>query len=211
MSPTSLRNGFALIAAATEELGIGLNNDLPWRLPREVAYFERVTSKIPASFLKSTPGQEENANVKNAVIMGRRTWESIPKRLRPLKNRFNIVISRDSSYAKNEMPNPDICHVTSLEQALSVIDETRHPRTFIVGGSQIYDIAMRLPLCHHILLTRIYAKIQCDTFFPVVDEAKYKLASHEELEQFVEDSVPRGRVEEKGIEYEFTMYTRVAE
>lgn len=81
---------FALVVAATEELGIGVLNNLPWRIPKDMAFFKHVTSVIPKEL--------ENQPVQNAVIMGRVTWESIPTKFRPLDNRFNIVVSRNPDY-----------------------------------------------------------------------------------------------------------------
>jgi len=69
-----------LIVAATKANGIGQDSRLPWHLPREMAYFARVTSAAPEGYM-------------NAVIMGRNTWESIPRKFRPLPKRMNIVIS----------------------------------------------------------------------------------------------------------------------
>jgi dihydrofolate reductase len=74
-----------IIVAATKSNGIGSNSRLPWRLPREIKYFAQVTSNAP----------DEKQNV---VIMGRNTWESIPKKFRPLPKRMNVVISRNHEY-----------------------------------------------------------------------------------------------------------------
>jgi dihydrofolate reductase len=74
-----------LIVAATKTNGIGQSSHLPWRLPKEMAYFKRVTSNAPDGSM-------------NAVLMGRKTWESIPTNFRPLPNRVNIVISRNADY-----------------------------------------------------------------------------------------------------------------
>ena len=81
---------FALIVAATEELGIGILNNLPWRIPKDMAFFKQATTVVPKA-LAHKP-------VQNAVIMGRVTWESIPPKFRPLDNRFNIVVTRNPSY-----------------------------------------------------------------------------------------------------------------
>jgi dihydrofolate reductase len=81
---------FALIVAATEELGIGLKSNLPWRIPKDMAFFKHVTTIVPEALQKSQK--------QNAVIMGRVTWESIPPKFRPLENRFNIVVSRSPTY-----------------------------------------------------------------------------------------------------------------
>lgn len=92
---SSLR--YTLIVAATLENGIGFANDLPWRLPKDQAYFKRVTSRIPKCAM---PEEFAGQPPQNAVIMGRLTWESIPVRMRPLSKRFNIVISRNEEYFK---------------------------------------------------------------------------------------------------------------
>jgi hypothetical protein len=81
---------FALIVAATEELGIGLKSNLPWRIPKDMAFFKHATTVVPETLQAS--------QVQNAVIMGRVTWESIPPKFRPLDNRFNIVVSRSPTY-----------------------------------------------------------------------------------------------------------------
>lgn len=74
-----------LIVAATITNGIGHSGALPWRLPNEMAYFAKVTSKAPDRGV-------------NAVVMGRKSWESIPPKFRPLKNRLNVVVSRQPEY-----------------------------------------------------------------------------------------------------------------
>lgn len=74
-----------IIVAATKSNGIGQNSQLPWRLSKEMAYFARVTSNAPT-------------DASNAVIMGRNTWESIPKKFRPLRDRANIIVSRNANY-----------------------------------------------------------------------------------------------------------------
>ena len=74
-----------LIVAATVANGIGQGSRLPWRLPKEMAFFARATTNAPDGTV-------------NAVVMGRNTWESIPDRFRPLKERLNIVISRNKEY-----------------------------------------------------------------------------------------------------------------
>lgn len=74
-----------LIVAATIANGIGHGGALPWRLPNEMAYFAKITSKAPERAI-------------NAVVMGRKSWESIPPKYRPLKNRLNVVVSRQPEY-----------------------------------------------------------------------------------------------------------------
>lgn len=74
-----------LIVAATRTNGIGQNGSLPWQLPQEMSYFARATKTAPEGKV-------------NAVIMGRNTWESIPKKFRPLRDRVNAVVSRNEKY-----------------------------------------------------------------------------------------------------------------
>jgi dihydrofolate reductase len=81
----------ALVVAATEELGIGILSNLPWRIPKDMAFFKQVTTHVPKAF-------QDEGSKKNVVIMGRVTWESIPPKFRPLDNRFNIVVSRNLDY-----------------------------------------------------------------------------------------------------------------
>jgi dihydrofolate reductase len=76
-----------LIVAATTNNGIGQAGKLPWRLPQEMQYFARVTT-----------GEPDGKSKKNAVVMGRVTWESIPRRFRPLPGRMNLVVSRQTEY-----------------------------------------------------------------------------------------------------------------
>ena len=96
LQPTAM--SLTVIVAATRNNGIGQGSKLPWRLPQEMAYFAKVTSQAPEGYA-------------NAVIMGRTTWESIPKKFRPLKNRVNLVLSRNSSYLRytEYVINPAAC------------------------------------------------------------------------------------------------------
>lgn len=94
-------HGLTLIVAATRTNGIGISSrGLPWRLSAEMAYFVRVTSAAPAGKT-------------NAVVMGRKSWESIPTKFRPLKNRLNVVISSQHDY------DLWVCILTSLQRFLA--------------------------------------------------------------------------------------------
>lgn len=74
-----------VIVASTLNNGIGQNARLPWRLPKEMTYFKRVTTNAPEGSM-------------NAVVMGRNTWESIPQKFRPLDKRLNLVVSKNKHY-----------------------------------------------------------------------------------------------------------------
>ena len=84
------------ILAASENWGIGINNELPWKLKLDMAYFERTTKRVLPlnSTFPSTEIKPKENKLQNALIMGRKTWESIPPKFQPLKNRLNVVISK---------------------------------------------------------------------------------------------------------------------
>lgn len=138
----------SLIAALSNNRVIGKNNDLPWRLPDDMKYF-----------MQTTKG--------HCVIMGRKNYDSLPVKFRPLPDRINIVITRQKNF---EAPG---CHVVhSLEEALNIATLQLEEEVFIIGGAEIYRQA--LPLAHCLFLTEINADIEGDTFFPVFDKAKYR-------------------------------------
>jgi dihydrofolate reductase len=138
---------FSLIVAADEARGIGRAGALPWRLPGDMAYYKRKTSEAPAG-------------MQNAVVMGRRTFESIPAKFRPLKQRLNVVLSREPSYAPE-----GVLRAASLEQALSLLEARADvAHVFVVGGAELYREALLHPACSQVLLTRVHARFDCDTF-----------------------------------------------
>ncbi|KAK1768609.1 dihydrofolate reductase [Phialemonium atrogriseum] len=206
-----------LIVAATRDMGIGLNGTLPWTgLKKEMAYFARVTKRLP-------PQTQPPAI--NAVIMGRKTWDSIPSKFRPLKGRLNIVISRSpstsaSTTASTSSGDEGPVHATSLEQALEQLRAARSSssgRVFVVGGAQVYGAALGSGLARRVLLTRVLTGgIECDTFFPLgalrgegKGEEGWARRSKEEMDAWVGEVVPEGVQLEGETEYEFEMWERV--
>ncbi|KAL0082156.1 dihydrofolate reductase [Phycomyces blakesleeanus] len=188
--------GFALIVAATNELGIGVHGGLPWRIPKDMAFFKHATTLIP---------RESKGMSNNAVIMGRVTWESIPQKFRPLPDRFNVVVSRNLNY---DLHTEAAVLAGSMEEAFKVVEAKNPSRVFIIGGAQMYSMGIKKPECTHILLTRVLNKVDCDVFFPEIDPDQYRLANHEELEAYVEQEVPKGVQTYKEYQYEFQMYVR---
>jgi len=153
-----------MIVAATRSLGIGSNGNLPWRLKNEMAYFARVTKRVP-----------DGSHAKNAVLMGRKTWESIPPKFRPLQNRINIVVSRTVTSL------PDALLATSVEEALQLAEKENVDRVFVIGGAEVYRAAMEHPHAQNVLLTRIDTEFDCDTFFPDFDTVgSWQKKSYEE-------------------------------
>lgn len=133
----------SLIAALTENRVIGKNNDLPWHLPDDMKYF-----------MQTTKG--------HYVIMGRKNWDSIPEKFRPLPNRTNLVITRQPDFRA-----PGATVVNSLNQALEIARTARQSEVFVIGGAEIYRLA--LPLASRLYLTEIQTQLQGDTFFPDYD------------------------------------------
>ena len=104
----------------------------------------------------------------NAVIMGRITWESIPQEFRPLPQRINLVLSRNSSLSK-----PDgVLQAGSLEKALNAFSASPYDKQveniYVIGGRQIFQEAIAHPLCQKIYLTKILHAFKCDVFFPPI-------------------------------------------
>lgn len=129
----------SLIVACTGKGGIGKDGQLPWRLPGDMAYFKRVTTGGSAA----DAGTGEKLN---AVIMGRKTWDSIPAKFRPLAGRVNVVLSRNPGALG--LP-ADVLGATSLPAALSAVDNRADiDQCFIIGGAEVYREALELPrLC----------------------------------------------------------------
>jgi dihydrofolate reductase len=128
----------SLIVAIAENGVIGHNNQLIWHLPNDLKYFKKVTSG-------------------NAVIMGRKTFESIGK---PLPNRTNIVVSRNTDLQLEG------CELTnSIESAIEIAKKSNSAECFVIGGAEIYRQA--LPMAHKIYLTRVYDNPQGDTVFDI--------------------------------------------
>jgi len=137
-SPVRRPSRICLIAAVARNRGIGLDNQLLVQLPEDLKHFRRITLGLP-------------------VVMGRKTWDSLPERFRPLPGRRNIVISRN---AQAHCPGAELC--TSLWAALETL--APEPRVFVIGGAQIYALAM--PLADELVLTEIDADLPADAFFP---------------------------------------------
>lgn len=125
----------SLIVAYARNRTIGRDNQLPWRLPPDLAHFKRTTLGHP-------------------IIMGRRTWESLP---RALPGRLNIVISRNPAY---EAPGATV--VGSLEHALAAVGEA--DEVFVIGGEQLYRLA--LPLARRVVATELGVDVAGDAVFP---------------------------------------------
>ncbi|KAG7099186.1 hypothetical protein E1B28_001055 [Marasmius oreades] len=195
-----------LIVAATKNNGIGQESRLPWRLAKEMRYFAKVTSYAPEG-------------KKNAVVMGRNTWESIPSKFRPLSNRINVVISQQKDYSLGTPGNDTQCTIhQSYEEALQRLQDVRNiHRSFIIGGAAVYAESLKLPptaslgFVNRVLLTQIIhpAFDECDVFMPdFLAGNEWTKATHQGLCEWVGFDVPEGVQEENGVQYEFQLWSR---
>ncbi len=140
-----------LIAAMDENRVLGKNNQLIWHLTEDLKRFKQLTTG-------------------HAIIMGRKTFESLPK---ALPNRHNIVITRNSNYDKEGIT---VCH--SIEEALECTHED--PQPFVIGGGQIYQQA--IGLASAIELTLIHAQFDGDVFFPKINPNEWAIEKEEKME-----------------------------
>lgn len=135
----------ALIAAVARNGVIGRADAIPWRLPEDLRHFRRTTLGCP-------------------VIMGRRTWDSLPPAFRPLPGRRNLVVTRDAGWrAEGAEAAP------SLDAALARVADA--PRAFVTGGAELYALA--LPHADELLLTEIERDFDGDVRFPDWDRAAF--------------------------------------
>jgi dihydrofolate reductase / thymidylate synthase len=193
---TTGKQNLSLIVAATEDGGIGLNGQLPWSLPSDLAYFRRITSTLTLQDIDGT---------QNALIMGRNTWLSIPSAMRPLKNRINVVLSNDTNVReKANIPN-DVLVATSVQDAISQLrgpNMTKPVGTiFIIGGASAFAEALQaedgsIAAVDTIYLTRVFSSFTCDVHIPAIDDKRYALVSFEP------------RKTENEIEFQFRVYKR---
>ena len=152
-----------LIVAIDENYGIGKENTIPWNIPNDLKYFKEITTK----------------KKKNVVIMGRLTWESIPSKFRPLKDRINIIItSSDTDYTVYE----NTYSFKSLIDAITFTQENNYTLklgdNFIIGGEMLYKEALNKILINNMYITRVYGKFDCDKFFMNKKEFYEKLDNY---------------------------------
>ncbi|MDO4640844.1 MAG: dihydrofolate reductase [Neisseria sp.] len=155
-----------LIAAVAENGCIGIRNTMPWHIPEDFAFFKSYTSGKP-------------------IVMGRKTWESLPKK--PLPGRRNIVITRQADYAA------DGAEITgSLAEALALCGDAAE--IAIIGGAQIYTEAM--PFATDLRITEVGLSVNGDAFFPAINTDIWQESERQKHESA------------QGIRYDFVHYRR---
>lgn len=143
-----------IAALSSENRGIGKDGDLPWHIPEDLKRFKRLTVDHP-------------------VIMGRKTWESIPQKYRPLPDRTNIILTRSSDYTAD---GAVVCN--SLPSALKAAAE-HDEVVYIIGGESVYKKALELEKVDRLELTFVEGTFECDTFFPEFGD-EFKEVAREE-------------------------------
>ncbi len=245
---TSLFPPLTLIVATTPSLGLGFRGVLPWPpLKADLAFFARVTKRSPppaAEFPTTTSNTDANVPAAshstasrcsiNAVIMGRRTWDSIPLKFRPLRGRINVVVSRRpvdvSADSKGEEA---VMRVESIEEGLEKLqrgdwvrevknetirgdgmNETSLGRVFVIGGAQVYKSVLAMRVCERILWTRIEREYECDVWFPkgVLGEGGnagvWERKEERELDEWCGEKGVGQRQEEDGVAFTVEMWER---
>jgi len=157
----------ALIYARAANGVIGANGTMPWHLPEDLAHFKQLTQGHP-------------------VIMGRKTWDSLPARFRPLPGRANIVVTRQEDWSEKGTQR-----ASSLREALQICEQS--PTAWVIGGAQIY--AQALPLAQRVEATEIERAYEGDAHAPVLGP------------QWVESARSR-HVSAAGLPFSFVTYLR---
>ena len=157
------------IAAVSLNHVIGVNNGLPWKMPNDTVYFKEKT-------------------LGHHIVMGRRNYEAEGK---ALPGRVNIVLTRNKEYIIT-----DGIVVHQIEDAITIAEKAGEKELFIVGGEEIYKLAM--PFTNRIYLTRIHTEADGDTFYPELDWSKWKEISktHHKKDRF------------NPFDYDFLVYER---
>ncbi|MCU0338719.1 MAG: dihydrofolate reductase [Spirosomaceae bacterium] len=165
----------SLIVATAQNGVIGRGNQLIWHLPNDLKQFKRLTTGHP-------------------IIMGRKTFESIGK---PLPNRTSIVISRNNIQTVGTGHALSLRYVNSLENALEIARQTGTDEAFVIGGAEIYRLA--LPLAHKIYLTEVKADFDGDAFFAIPDPHQWRETSR----------IPHPTDEKHAVAFDFVELERV--
>ena len=142
MSNMSYIPNLFISVAYDSKNGIGKNNSIPWYLPEDLKYFSKLTK----------------GNGNNAIIMGKNTWLSLPKK--PLKGRDNLILSTTLEINEN-LPKNDLIEFCSLQ---------KYEEVWIIGGSEIYNLFLNKLRIERIYATLIDKDYECDTFFPSINK-----------------------------------------
>ncbi len=143
----------SIIVAVATNNAIGKDNDLLWHLPADMKYFKEITNG-------------------HHILTGRKNYESIPEKFRPLPNRTNIVITRNKNYQA-----PGAYVFAAIQEGISFAEKNGETELFIIGGGEIYRQCIEQNLVRKIYLTRVHQNFEADTFFPELDENYWQITA----------------------------------
>jgi dihydrofolate reductase len=198
-----------VVAMNNSNKGIGLDGTIPWRLPKDLKHFARVTTFT------------NDPNKMNAVIMGRLTWLSLPKQFRPLPNRLNVIISNVFQDARDcdAKENADLSKILifkSFDEAIKSLIENYSQKIeniYSIGGARIFKKSLEYPadFLHRIYLTRVYSETKCDVHM----EPDNFLDSFRKIDDIVDKenfSVEFNTIQKEplnNLEYTFEIYEKI--
>ena len=162
----------SLVAAVAKNYVIGKNNGLPWRLPDDMKFF-----------METTKG--------HYVILGRKNFESLPHKFKPLPDRTNVVVPRQKDYKAH-----GALVVHSCEDALKVAEVNKESEAMVIGGSDIYTLA--LPVANRLYITEVNAEVEGDVYFPKFDKEDWTETSR----------VPHPADEKHAYSFDFVVYDK---
>jgi dihydrofolate reductase len=162
----------SLIAAVSKNRVIGKNNDLPWKLPDDMKYFMDTTRQ-------------------HAVIMGRKNFDSLPPKYKPLRDRLNIVVTRH----KEALKDFDVRAVGSIAEAFEQAPQSEE--VFVIGGAEIFS--QTLARADRLYITEIDAVVDGDVYFPEYDKSRWKEVSR----------IHHNTDERHAFSFDFVLYERV--
>ena len=150
---------FSIIVAMDEKNGIGKEGGLAWHLAGDLKFFKKVTMETI------------DPTKKNAVIMGRKTWDSLPLKFKPLPGRLNVVLSQSLILP----PEGNTLLFSNLDDSLKALNENSDIESiFVIGGAQVYQYVLAHTACRTLYLTHLKGDFGCDAFFPAIP-AGFKL------------------------------------
>ena len=209
---------FHIVVGIDQNRGIGNAGILPWpKLKGDMKFYRELTTcPIPGRVAEryklvggdrhtSFPSYDELVNHlrdcpklpatvdlrPNAVIMGRKTWDSLPEKFRPLPNRLNVIVTHRRPLEESK----NVLYVTNFDEALEGLMPREIANIFVIGGRQLYDEAIAHSDCDKIYLTKIKSTFTCDTYFPVFSDTFTKKYSGM-------------TVTENGLQYQFNIFER---
>jgi len=153
-----------IIVALDEKSGIGKDGTLPWHLTGDLKFFRNTTCTT------------QSLKKQNIVLMGRKTWQSIPKQFQPLHERINVVLTQNPNF---EVPYG----VLKAESFAKVLEMVRSEKltniietVFVIGGQQVYEETLNHEECQKLYITRVQGSFKCDAFFPEFSEQFSKVS-----------------------------------